>query len=113
MEFLSYTKTTLPDNGSEESDVDERHEESRPTSSHACWGTGGQDDLQAESEVVHHEVNEGRRFQISSVDLNLFLALAGVKPREILTRDNCNFEKYFHKNLNLFHPARLIELQIL
>ena len=86
MEFLSWTKTTLPDNSSEESDVDERHEESRPTSSHACWGAGGQDDLQAEGEVMHHEVNEGCRFQISAVDLNLFLALAGLKPREILTR---------------------------
>ena len=71
------TKTTLPDNGGEQSDVDERDEESRPASSHACRRTGGEDDLEAEGEVVHHVVQEARRLQISSIDLDLFLELAG------------------------------------
>ena len=74
--LILWTKTTLPDNSGEQSDVDERDEESRPASSHASRGAGGEDDLEAEGEVVHHVVQEARRLQISSIDLDLFLELA-------------------------------------
>ena len=76
MKLLLWTKTTLPHNCCEQSYVDERHEESRPAASDASRGTG-EDDLQTEGKVVHHVVSEGRRIQISTVDLNLFLKLAG------------------------------------
>ena len=67
-------KTTHPpDYGGEESDVDERHEEGRLAATSASRRTGGEDDLQPERHGVHQVVTEGRRLQVSAVDLDLLL----------------------------------------